>query len=134
MLSTLKNAFKVKDIRNKIFFTLFVLVVFRIGSYITVPGVNAKALQSVASSGLVSILNMFSGGGLTNYSIFAMGVSPYITAQIVIQLLQMDIVPRYVEWSKQGEVGRRKLNQHTRYLTIILAFVQSVGITAGSTH
>ncbi|ANZ64129.1 preprotein translocase subunit SecY [Secundilactobacillus paracollinoides] len=131
MLSTLKNAFKVKDIRNKIFFTLFVLVVFRIGSYITVPGVNAKALQSVASSGLVSILNMFSGGGLTNYSIFAMGVSPYITAQIVIQLLQMDIVPRYVEWSKQGEVGRRKLNQHTRYLTIILAFVQSVGITAG---
>ncbi|KZL35660.1 preprotein translocase subunit SecY [Secundilactobacillus collinoides] len=131
MLSTMKNAFKVKDIRNKIFFTLFVLVVFRIGSYITVPGVNAKALQSVASSGLVSILNMFSGGGLTNYSIFAMGVSPYITAQIVIQLLQMDIVPRYVEWSKQGEVGRRKLNQHTRYLTIILAFVQSVGITAG---
>ncbi|KRM73482.1 preprotein translocase subunit SecY [Secundilactobacillus collinoides DSM 20515 = JCM 1123] len=127
----MKNAFKVKDIRNKIFFTLFVLVVFRIGSYITVPGVNAKALQSVASSGLVSILNMFSGGGLTNYSIFAMGVSPYITAQIVIQLLQMDIVPRYVEWSKQGEVGRRKLNQHTRYLTIILAFVQSVGITAG---
>lgn len=84
MLSTMKNAFKVKDIRNKIFFTLFVLVVFRIGSYITVPGVNAKALQSVASSGLVSILNMFSGGGLTNYSIFAMGVSPYITAQIVI--------------------------------------------------
>ncbi|MTV81909.1 preprotein translocase subunit SecY [Secundilactobacillus folii] len=131
MLSTMKNAFKVKDIRNKIFFTLMVLVVFRLGSYITVPGVNAKALQSVASSGLVSILNMFSGGGLTNYSIFAMGVSPYITAQIVIQLLQMDIVPRYVEWSKQGEVGRRKLNQHTRYLTIILAFVQSIGITAG---
>ncbi len=131
MLSTMKNAFKVKDIRNKILFTLMVLVVFRLGSYITVPGVNAKALQSVASSGLVSILNMFSGGGLTNYSIFAMGVSPYITAQIVIQLLQMDIVPRYVEWSKQGEVGRRKLNQHTRYLTIILAFVQSIGITAG---
>ena len=73
MLSTMKNAFKVKDIRNKILFTLMVLVVFRLGSYITVPGVNAKALQSVASSGLVSILNMFSGGGLTNYSIFAMG-------------------------------------------------------------
>lgn len=131
MLSTMKNAFKVKDIRHKILFTLFVLVAFRIGSFITVPGVNAKALQSVASSGLVSILNIFSGGGLTNYSIFAMGVSPYITAQIVIQLLQMDIVPKYVEWGKQGEVGRRKLNQHTRYLTIILAFVQSIGITAG---
>jgi preprotein translocase subunit SecY len=74
---------------------------------------------------------MFSGGGLTNYSLFAMGVSPYVTAQIVVQLLQMDIVPRFVEWSKQGEVGRRKLNQVTRYLTIVLAFVQSIGITAG---
>lgn len=131
MLSIIKNAFKVKDIRNKILFTLGVLIIYRLGAYITVPGINAKALQSVASSGLVGILNTFSGGGLSNYSIFAMGVSPYITAQIVIQLLQMDIVPRFVEWSKQGEVGRRKLNQATRYLTIILAFGQSVGITAG---
>lgn len=131
MLSSLKNAFKIKDIRNKILFTLLVLIVFRLGTYITVPGINAKALQSVASSGLVSILDTFSGGGLTNYSIFAMGVSPYITAQIVIQLLQMDIVPRFVEWSKQGDVGRRKLNQATRYLAIALAFVQSIGITAG---
>lgn len=131
MLSSLKNAFKIKDIRNKILFTLLVLIVFRLGTYITVPGINAKALQSVASSGLVSILDTFSGGGLSNYSIFAMGVSPYITAQIVIQLLQMDIVPRFVEWSKQGDVGRRKLNQATRYLAIALAFVQSIGITAG---
>lgn len=131
MLSALKNAFKVKDIRNKIMFTLGVLIVFRLGAYITVPGINAKALQSVASSGLVSILNTFSGGGLTNYSLFAMGVSPYITAQIIVQLLQMDIVPRFVEWSKQGDVGRRKLNQVTRILTVFLAFVQSIGITAG---
>ena len=127
----MKNAFKIKDIRKKILFTLLVLIVFRLGTYITVPGINAKALQSVASSGLVSILDTFSGGGLTNYSIFAMGVSPYITAQIVIQLLQMDIVPRFVEWSKQGDTGRRKLNQATRYLAIALAFVQSIGITAG---
>lgn len=131
MLKTLKYAFAVKEIRNKILFTLGVLVVFRLGTYITVPGINAKALNSVASSGLISILNTFSGGGLTNYSILAMGVSPYITAQIVVQLLQMDIVPRFVEWSKQGEVGRRKLNQWTRYLTIVLAFIQSIGITAG---
>lgn len=131
MLSTVKNALKVKDIRNKILFTLGILIVFRLGSYITVPGVNAKALQSMSSSGLVGILNTFSGGGLTNYSIFAMGVSPYITAQIIVQLLQMDIVPKFVEWSKQGEVGRRKLNQATRWLTIILAFAQSIGITAG---
>ncbi|BDZ30385.1 preprotein translocase subunit SecY [Lactiplantibacillus sp. WILCCON 0030] len=131
MLTTMKDALKVKDIRNKILFTLGVLIVFRLGSYITVPGVNAQALQSVASSGLISMLNTFSGGGLTNYSILAMGVSPYITAQIIVQLLQMDIVPKFVEWGKQGEVGRRKLNQATRWLTIILAFVQSIGITAG---
>ncbi|KRN94824.1 preprotein translocase subunit SecY [Pediococcus stilesii] len=131
MLTTVKNALKVKDIRNKILFTLGILIVFRLGSYITVPGVNAKALQSMSSSGLVGILNTFSGGGLTNYSIFAMGVSPYITAQIIVQLLQMDIVPKFVEWSKQGEVGRRKLNQATRWLTIVLAFAQSIGITAG---
>ncbi|KRM98514.1 preprotein translocase subunit SecY [Loigolactobacillus rennini] len=131
MLSTIKNAWHVKDIRNRIFFTLGVLLIFRLGTFITVPGVDAKALTSIASSGLVSMLNMFGGGGLTNYSIFAMGVSPYITAQIVIQLLQMDIVPKFVEWSKQGEVGRRKLNQVTRYLTIVLAFLQSIGITAG---
>jgi len=131
LLTTMKDALKVKDIRNKILFTLGVLIVFRLGSYITVPGVNAQALQSVASSGLISMLNTFSGGGLTNYSILAMGVSPYITAQIIVQLLQMDIVPKFVEWGKQGEVGRRKLNQATRWLTIILAFVQSIGITAG---
>lgn len=131
MISTISNAFKTREIRNKIFFTLFVLIVYRLGCYITVPGVNARALQAVASSGLVNVLNIFSGGGLTNYSLFAMGVSPFVTAQIVVQLLQMDIVPRFVEWSKQGDVGRRKLNQATRYLTIALAFVQSIGITAG---
>ena len=131
MFSTVKDAFKVKEIRGKIFFTLFVLFVYRLGSYITVPGVNAGALQSLANSGLASILNTFSGGGLSNYSLFAMGVSPYITAQIVVQLLQMDIVPKFVEWSKQGEVGRRKLNQATRWLTIVLGFIQSIGITAG---
>ncbi|MCB6840282.1 preprotein translocase subunit SecY [Weissella viridescens] len=131
MLKTVFQSLKVKDIRNKLFFTLAILIVYRIGAQITIPGINPLALQDVASSGLGSILNMFSGGGLTNYSLFAMGVSPYVTAQIVVQLLQMDIVPRFVEWSKQGEVGRRKLNQVTRYLTIFLAFVQSIGITAG---
>ena len=131
MLKTVLMSLKEKDIRRKLFFTLMILIVYRMGAYITVPGINTAALQEVANSGLGSILNMFSGGGLTNYSLFAMGVSPYVTAQIVVQLLQMDIVPRFVEWSKQGEVGRRKLNQVTRYLTIVLAFVQSIGITAG---
>lgn len=131
MFTTIKNAFKVKDIRKKIVFTLFVLIVYRLGAYITVPGINAAALQEISSTGLASILNTFSGGGLENYSLFAMGVSPYITAQIVVQLLQMDIVPKFVEWGKQGDVGRRKLNQATRWLTIVLGFIQSIGITAG---
>lgn len=131
MLTAIKNTFKVKEIRSKILFTLFVLIVYRLGAAITVPGVNAAALKQLSNSGLASILNMFSGGGLENYSLFAMGVSPYITAQIVVQLLQMDIVPTFVEWGKQGEVGRRKLNQATRWLTIFLGFIQSIGITAG---
>ena len=131
MFSTLKNAFKDKEIRNKIFFTLFILLLYRNGANIAVPGVNAKAINQVAQTGLVPMLDTVSGGGLDNYSIFSLGVSPYITAQIVIQLLQMDIVPKLVEWGKQGEVGRRKTNQVTRYLTLVVAFIQSIGITLG---
>lgn len=131
MLTLLKNAFQVKDIRNRIFFTLGMLIVFRIGTHITVPGVNAGAIQNLASTGLFSLLNTFGGGALSQYSIFAMGVSPYITSSIVIQLLQMDIIPKFTEWSKQGEVGRRKLNQATKYLAVVLAFVQSIGISIG---
>ncbi|SJZ91610.1 protein translocase subunit secY/sec61 alpha [Pilibacter termitis] len=131
MFKLLKDAFKVKDIRSKILFTVFVLFVFRLGAAITVPGVDAKALTKIVDLPFVSMLNMVSGGGLQSFSVFSMGVSPYITASIVIQLLQMDIVPKFVEWSKQGEVGRKKLNQATRYLTLVLGFVQSIGITAG---
>ena len=131
MLSTLFNALKEHDIRKKMLWTLAILLVYRIGAHITVPGVDPTALTQMANNGLVNILNIFSGGGLLNFSLFAMGVSPYVTAQIVVQLLQLDIVPRFVEWSKQGEVGRRKLNNATRWLTLVLAFVQSVGITAG---
>ncbi|MBU7456042.1 preprotein translocase subunit SecY [Leuconostoc fallax] len=131
MLSTLFNAVREKDIRKKLGWTFLILFVYRIGTHITVPGVDPAALTNMANSGLMNILNIFSGGGLMNYSLFAMGVSPYVTAQIVVQLLQLDIVPRFVEWSKQGEVGRRKLNNATRWLTLVLAFVQSVGITAG---
>ena len=131
MFKLLKNSFKVKDIRSKIFFTVFALFVFRLGAHITVPGVDASRLQSIADLPFLNMLNMVSGSAMQNFSVFSMGVSPYITASIVIQLLQMDIVPKFVEWSKQGEVGRRKLNQATRILTLVLAFVQSVGITAG---
>lgn len=131
MLKVLKDAFKDKDIRARIFFTLGILIVFRLGTHITVPGVNANALGDLSSSGLFSLLNTFGGGALSSYSIFALGVSPYITSSIVVQLLQMDIIPKFAEWADQGEVGRRKLNQVTRYLTIFLAFVQAIGISYG---
>lgn len=131
MLKVLKNAFKDKEIRSKIFFTFFILFVFRLGAFITVPGVNASALNELANNTFFNIFNTVSGSAMQNFSLFAMGVSPYITASIVVQLLEMDIIPKFVEWSKQGEVGRRKLNQVTRYLTLVLAFIQSIAITAG---
>ena len=131
MFSLLKNAFTTKDIRQRLLYTLMILVVFRIGTHITVPGVNASAIVTFANSGFFGILNTFSGGALSNFSIFSMGVSPYITASIVVQLLQMDILPTFVEWSKQGEVGRRKLNTATRYLTIVIGFFQAFAISFG---
>lgn len=131
MIKLLRDAFKVKEIRNKIFFTFFILIVFRIGAHITVPGINASRLQEVADLSFLNMLSLTSGGALQQYSVFAMGVSPYITASIVIQLLQMDIVPKFVEWSKQGEVGRRKLNQMTRYLALIIGLAQSLTLTIG---
>jgi preprotein translocase subunit SecY len=131
MFKLLKDSFKVKDIRSRIFFTVFILFVFRLGTHITVPGVDASRLREIADLPFLNMLNLVSGGAMQQFSIFSMGVSPYITASIVIQLLQMDIVPRFVEWSKQGEVGRKKLNQATRYLTLVLAFVQSMTLTAG---
>ena len=131
MFSLLKNAITTKDIRQRLLYTLMILVVFRIGTHITVPGVNASAIVTFANAGFFGILNTFSGGALSNFSIFSMGVSPYITASIVVQLLQMDILPTFVEWSKQGEVGRRKLNTATRYLTIVIGFFQAFAISFG---
>ncbi len=131
MFKTIKDALRDKEIRSRVLFTLGILILFRLGAHITVPGVNASALGNLASSGLFGLLNTFGGGALSSYSIFALGVSPYITASIVIQLLQMDIIPIFTEWADQGEVGRRKLNQATRYLTIALAFVQAIGISYG---
>ena len=128
---TLKEAFKVKDVRARILFTIFILFVFRLGAHITVPGVNVQNLQQVADLPFLSMMNLVSGNAMQNYSLFAMGVSPYITASIIVQLLQKDILPKFVEWSKQGEIGRRKLNQATRYITLVLAMAQSIGITAG---
>ena len=107
------------------------MFVFRSGTSITVPWVNANSLNALSGLSFLNMLSLVSGNAMKNFSVFALGVSPYITASIVVQLLQMDLLPKFVEWGKQGEVGRRKLNQATRYIALVLAFVQSVGITAG---
>ena len=127
----LREAFKVKQVRSKVLFTIFIVFVFRIGTSITVPWVNANSLNALSGLSFLNMLSLVSGNAMKNFSVFALGVSPYITASIVVQLLQMDLLPKFVEWGKQGEVGRRKLNQATRYIALVLAFVQSVGITAG---
>lgn len=130
-LKLLKEAVKVRLVRNKILFTIFILFVFRVGTHITVPGINAKSLEALSNVPFLNMLSLVSGNAMRNFSVFALGVSRYITASIIVQLLQMDILPKFVEWGKQGEVGRRKLNQATRYISLGLAFVQSIGITAG---
>jgi preprotein translocase subunit SecY len=122
---------RVGDIRRKIIFTLLMLIVFRIGTFIPVPFVNADILKAQDELSVFGVLNTFGGGALSQFSILAMGIMPYITASIIIQLLQMDVVPKFTEWSKQGEVGRRKLAQFTRYFTIVLGFIQALGMSYG---
>ena len=123
MFATFKQIFapKNKEIRKRILFTLAVLFVFRLGTAIVIPGVN---ISSINNLGFLELLDVMGGGALSNVSIFALGVGPYITASIVIQLLEMDIVPYFAELSKQGGTGRAKLNQITRISGIVLAFVQ----------
>ncbi|WJQ81886.1 preprotein translocase subunit SecY [Brevibacillus brevis] len=130
MLASLTNIFKISDLRRKILFTLMMLVVFRIGSYVPVPNVNVALFQQNTNQ-LLGLLNTFSGGALHNFSIFAMGIMPYITASIIMQLMSMDVVPKLTQWAREGEVGRRKIATVTRYATIILGLIQSVGMTIG---
>lgn len=131
MFQMISNFMRVRDIRNKIIFTLLMLIVYRIGTFIPVPNVDSSVLKATDEFSLVGFLNTFGGGALANFSIFAMGIMPYITASIIVQLLQMDVVPKFAEWAKQGEVGRRKLAQFTRYFTIVLAFIQSFAMSFG---
>ncbi|MCA1024335.1 preprotein translocase subunit SecY [Halobacillus litoralis] len=131
MFRTISNFMRVGDIRRKIIFTLLMLVVFRLGTFIPVPFTNRDAITFMDEQNAFGFLNTFGGGALQNFSIFAMGIMPYITASIIMQLLQMDVVPKFAEWKQQGEVGRRKLAQFTRYGTIVLAFVQAIGMSIG---
>ncbi|GAA3317691.1 hypothetical protein GCM10020331_017460 [Ectobacillus funiculus] len=133
MFRTISNFMRVAEIRHKNpFFTLAMLIVFRIGTFIPVPNVNAEVLKAQDQLNVLGILNTFGGRSVEkNFSIFAMGIMPYITASIIVQLLQMDVVPKFTEWAKQGEMGRRKLAQFTRYFTIVLAFIQAIGMSIG---
>lgn len=133
MFKTLKNIWHVEDLRKKILFTLFVLIIYRIGSHVPVPGVNKAALQAAADSGdpLLNLLGAFSGGALMNFSIFAISIYPYITASIIVQLLSMDVIPKFAEWAKQGEHGKKQLAQITRYGTVVLALIQGFATTIG---
>lgn len=126
MFRTFADMFKNKDIRNRIFFTLVMLFVFRFGSAITVPGVDVKELtEGIQDSSLFAMINMLGGGGLEQLSIFAMGVGPYITASIIIQLLSMDVVPALTELAKGGATGKKQIDRYTRYLAVVLSFFQA---------
>ena len=130
MLSRLANIFRVPDLRNKVIFTLAIIALYQIGANVPVPGVNWSRLQSLESSasasGVLGFLNLFSGGALVRLAVFGLGVMPYITSSIIIQLLST-VIPKLEEWRDQGAVGQKKITQTTRYLTVALAVMQSLG-------
>lgn len=120
--------FKNKDIRDRILFTLGIILIFRIGASISVPGVTISK-DAMDTTNVLALMNLMGGGALQNFSLFALGVSPYITSSIIIQLLSMDVLPALTELSKQGQTGRKKIEMATRYLTLVLGAVQAYGIT-----
>ena len=132
MLKTVAQAWKVAEIRSKMIFTLLMLVVFRIGSNIPVPNINRSVLADLfaGETGLFDLFDLFSGGSFSNFTIFALSITPYITASIIIQLLGMAF-PYFEKLAREGVEGRKKMAQYTRYLTVVLALVQAVGLTVG---
>jgi preprotein translocase subunit SecY len=132
VLSNLKNIFKVADLRNKIIFTLFIVMVYRFGVALRVPGVDSGAVRQLReaanSQGALGFLNLFSGGAFGSFSIFALGIMPYITASIIMQVLQV-VIPKLEEWQQEGATGQRKITQWTRYVAIGIATLQGAGLT-----
>jgi preprotein translocase subunit SecY len=129
-LSRLANMFRVADLRKKILFTLFIVAIYRLGSHIPVPYVDFRAIKDLQkqaqAGGVVGFLDLFSGGAITNIAVFFLGIMPYITASIIMQLLGV-VIPKLEEWQNEGQVGQKKITQWTRYLTVALALVQSTG-------
>ena len=132
MFSNLKNIFKVEDLRKKVFFTLVMIMVYRFGSSLRVPGIDASAVaqlrEASKSQGALGFLNLFSGGAFGSFSIFALGIMPYITASIIMQVLNV-VIPKLQEWQEMGAVGQRKITQWTRYVAVAIALLQGSGLT-----
>jgi preprotein translocase subunit SecY len=131
MFRAFVNAFKVPELRGKILFTLGIIAVYRLGSFIPIPGVDFQVLQGLrdqtSTAGAAALINLFSGGALTQLAIFALGIMPYITSSIIMQLLTV-VIPRLEEWQKEGESGTKRITQWTRYLTVVLAVLQSTAL------
>jgi preprotein translocase subunit SecY len=129
VLRAFVNAFKVPDLRNKILFTLLIIAVYRLGSFVPVPVVDLNQIPNPdqGPGGFLGFIDLFSGGGLTNVAVFGLGIMPYITSSIIMQLLTV-VIPKLEQWQKQGEQGTKKINQWTRYVTVILALLQSTGL------
>ena len=131
MGSALANIFKITELRRKILFTLAMFVIFRLGTHIPVPGVNPAMIERLFNNGnLFGLLDLFSGGALSKFSVFAMSITPYINASIILQLLKV-VIPTLDEWSKEGEEGFKKTNKVTRYCTVGLALIQALGMAYG---
>ncbi len=128
MLRALLTAFRIREIRNKILFTLGILAIYRLGANITIPGVDAEVILAQVETGVLGMMDLFAGGALGNFAVFSLGIMPYITATIIMQLLQV-VIPKLEQLSKEGETGRRKINQISRYLTVALALIQSITMT-----
>lgn len=131
MLQSLGNIFKIPELRQKVVFTLVMFAIFRMGTHIPVPGVDPRAIEQIFANGsLFGLLDLFSGGAFSKFSIFAMSITPYINAAIIIQLLNV-VIPTLEQWSKEGAEGHKKTTQVTRYLTVVLAFLQALGMSIG---
>ena len=131
MLETMRSAWKIKELRQRILFTLAMFIVYRLGAHVPVPGVDPTRLaEFFREDNLFGLFNVFAGGALANFTIFAMGIMPYINASIIMQLLTV-VVPKFEAWAKEGEEGRKKLSQLTRYGTIVLALLQATGMSVG---
>lgn len=131
MFSSMANIFRVEELKNKVLFTLMMLIVFRFGIHIPVPGVDVGKIEALFQSGsLFGMLDLFSGGALSKFSLFAMSITPYINASIIMQLLTI-AVPTFEQWNKEGAEGRKKINQVTRYGTVVIAFIQGFAMAFG---